>query len=226
MMIYSYVNYAIPNSRTLLYTTYKGGDELSRKSMLFRIDYRLSYQRILSNRFAIGIEYAYEKIRLNSNSIKYNDPVNNIYNEKYSSPIYSANSFLITFEFFQKNSIAGQGFSFAFGIGPKLYRFNDKVDYRNEYLQKIPKEGLPSSKLNHIGINAFYQMTYRHPINKLLSFEVGLRFHTGYVLRKNFNRTQVASKNYYYRESTMYNQLYRRNLFNLASLKTGFVISL
>lgn len=210
-------------------TSFKKDNTQKSRLQLFRVDYRISYQRILSDRFALGIEYANEKVRLNSESYGYHvfDIGNGVQFSDYSSPVFNANSFLITLEFFKRNKIAGQGFSFGCGIGPKLYSFNDKQNYRLDESTPIGEYGGLSPKLNYIAINAFYQMTYRHPLTNFLSFEIGLRFHTGFVLRKNYNNIQDSNNNFVlWDESSVYKSVRNQNATNFASLKAGFVFTL
>jgi len=221
VMFFNFVNNFLSDDIAPHYVSFNKDNEKKDKIQVFRIDYRVAYQRILSNRIAIGVEYAHEKVKLNSYSFNFYNPYNYTFLKEYSSPVYNANSFLLTAEFFQKENIAGQGFSIGIGVGPKLYSFNTKQNYRIDentplYIDEV------DSKLNYLAINAYYQMTYRHPINSFLSFEIGLRFHSGLVLRKNYNNNFEES--YLWSESTIYRELGRLNSFNLASLKTGFVI--
>lgn len=224
-MFFNLVNNFLSNDMTPRYVSFNKDNEKKDKFQVFRIDYRVAYQRILSNRIAIGVEYAHEKIKLNSYVFNYSyDGVGgSYYFSEYSSPVYNANSFLLTAEFFQKENIAGKGFSIGIGVGPKLYSFNTKQNYRIDENTPLNIDGV-DSKLNYLAVNAYYQMTYRHPINSFLSFEIGLRFHTGFVLRKNYNNNFDGSD--IWSEPTVYRELGRLNSFNLASLKTGFVISI
>ncbi len=215
VMFYNYVNNYLSEDEGLHYVYFEDDNTKKDKFQIFRIDYRLAYQRILSNRFAIGIEYAFEKVKLNSYAFTH-------YNY-YSSPVYNANSFLVTTELFQKDKIAGTGFSVAVGLGPKFYSFNTKQNYRMDENTPINIDDVKSN-LNFLAINAFFQMTYRHPITPFLSLDVGLRFHTGILLKKNFNNNFEESL--LWSSGTINRQLGSMNAFNLVSFKTGFVFLL
>ncbi len=225
VMFFNHVSNFLKNGISPHYVSFKEDNTKKDKLQLFRIDYRVAYQRILSNRIAIGVEYAHEKVKLNSYVFHfyYDDYYNSIFLSEYSSPVYNANSFLLTADFFQKENVAGKGFSVGVGVGPKLYSFNKKQNYRIDENTQINVDGVHSN-LNYLAINAYYQMTYRHPITSFLSFEIGLRFHTGFVLKKNYNNNFEGSS--LWPEYIINQELRRVNGFNLASLKTGFVFSL
>jgi len=220
LMAFNFINDFIYGNGIPYYVKFKKDNTKKSRVQLFRVDYRFSYQRILSNRFSIGLEFGHEKVKLNSTIFYYSNYGN--FND-YSSPVYNANSFLLTAEFFNEFKVAGQGFSTGFGIGPKLYSFNTKKNYRFDENTSINIDGI-DSKLSYIGINAYFQMTYRHPITSFLSFEVGLRFHSGYVLRKNYNESLTNSP--LWSELQMYKEIRKLNLLNYASFKSGFVITL
>ncbi|MBL1279919.1 MAG: hypothetical protein COA33_006590 [Fluviicola sp.] len=205
--------------------TYDAQDNYKRKRDFFRVDYRLSYQRILSQRFALGAEFAYGKTtaRMYGGNYGYYDNLGYYveYPESISDPIFRTYSFMITGEIYKPTSISGAGFSIGFGLGPKFYSFDYDQNYRfSENDEMINPYSLTESNL--VAINFFYQLSYRLPLTKSIFLETGIRFHSGIVFPVDGVLTG-PSNNSYWSKADMFIGLFGDNFLNLTSLKTGFV---
>tara|TARA_R110002072_G_scaffold251518_5_gene410426 strand:- start:23098 stop:23922 length:825 start_codon:yes stop_codon:yes gene_type:complete len=204
--------------------TYDDKNNYKMKRDFFRVDYRVSYQRILSQRFALGAEFAYGKTtsRMYGGENGYYDNLGNYIevSGNISDPIFRTYSFLITGELYKSTSISGAGFSVGFGLGPKFYSFDYDQNYRLSTYEAMSNP-YPLSASNLVAINLFYQLSYRLPLAKAIFLETGIRFHSGILLP--INGVLEGSSNSYWSKTEMYVPLFGDNFLNLASLKTGLV---
>ena len=199
------------------------------RNKIFRYDLRAGYSRLLTKRFALGFEFAYEKNKVTQPE-GYDEYVydENTWSTVFvpadivSSPIFNCYSYMLTFEVFSRDAIAPTGWSNAFGIGPKLYSFNDKEVYRsknNGIIQKTYSE----YNADMMAINFFYQIGYKHPLTQFMTFDIGLRMHTGVLIRRGWDN---GNHEYQWRKDDVYDDLFVDNMFSVLSLKMGFSLML
>ncbi len=210
--------------RVVTYPT-SGPGKVGRK--LFRYDLRASYSRLLNPRIALGVEFAYEKNKISQpegyDEYVYDETTGQTYYqtaELISSPVFNCYSYMLTMEIFNQNSIAQTGWSNAFGIGPKFYSFNNSIDYKRNSTTVIQKT-FPDYQSNMMAINFFYQISYKHPLTRFMVFDIGMRFHTG-VLLKNGPDPWAYKNDYMWSKESLYNKMFIDNFMNLLSLKMGF----
>jgi len=204
------------------HVSYDDNNNLVEKFKLFRVDYRLAYQRIVTPKFALGAEFAYHKTTIGLSKFDTYDYYNNIISTASSDPVFRTMSYMLTAEFYNSKGIAGAGFSSQVGIGPKIYSFIDGENYRFSK-DSVITNPYPVTDGNLIAINLFYELSYKMPITNSIFFNLGVRFHTGFIIPK-FNA--FSGTNTYYWEpyfgSNITTAAFEDNLTNLLSLKTGF----
>ena len=211
---------------------YNKNNELKTRFDLFRVDYRFSYQRIISQKNAIGLEFGYEKsiVRLKQeNEMFFYDDFGNIISSNsvnsVSDPVFNTYSIMLTMEFFKPSSLQGVGLSSSIGAGTKIYSFKFSENYRvTEELEIAAPFSTSDSKF--FAINFHYQLTYRMLLTRSILFETGMRLHTGFVLPHGDFLYPATSSSAYWNKSNVYQNLFGANLFNLMSLKTGLVFIL
>lgn len=191
------------------------------KFKLFRVDYRVAYQRIVSRKVAIGAEFAYHKTTIGLyKPVDYDYNTNTNYSLPVSDPVFRTMTYILTAEFYNPRGFSGAGFSSQVGIGAKFYSFLYDENYRVSSDSAIVNP-YPISTSNWIAINVFYELSYKAPLTSSLFFNIGMRLHTGFVLPKFLG--YIGTKSTFWVPQDMFSDIWEDNLFNLASLKTGLV---
>lgn len=192
--------------------TYDDNNVLKVKSKVFRYDLRFSYKRILSRKLGLGLDLGYEKLRLPR--AKWHNYSPNY--EFQSSPAFNVFSTMVVLDLYQQNGISGVGLITSFGIGPKIFKFSLNENYRyNEELSMFD-EDITSADLGRlIALDAFFDLTYRVPINRTFMFDVGMRVRSGFVFRDKNVIGYNAGVNYYV------DQVRTENIGNFVNFKMG-----
>jgi hypothetical protein len=205
---------------TLRTIKYSSTNQRKEKTTIARYDLRFSYTRLVNKRFGIGAEFGYEKFALPM--INYTDDYDNsgYYVQtvsKQSTPVFNVFSYMLVFEFHPSKGVAPIGFSTSVGIGPKQYKFNEKENYR--YDQSTPMNNpYQKSSGDIIGINFFYQMNYKKVLNNVMTFDIGMRLHTGFLI-PSFSGESTTNE---YSKSELRSALFSHNIGSLVSLRAGF----
>jgi hypothetical protein len=152
--------------------TYNDNNSVNTGTRVFRYDFRASYMRVLTRRLTIGAEFGYEKIKM----------THDYQSKLISSPVFKATSYMLTIGTTKKSGLAPVGMSSTFGIGPKIYYFDNTQNYRRSQQDEI-EYAMPSYKKNMVGVNFFWQYSYRHLLTNFLVLDVGFRVHTGIVFQ-------------------------------------------
>ncbi len=202
--------------------SYSDNNTLIDKFKLFRVDYRASYQRIINSKMALGVEFAYHKTTIGLEKPAGFDSNNSFFSMPISDPVFRTMSYMLTAEFYNSRGIAGAGFSSQVGIGPKIYSFMDGENYRFSK-DSVMANPYPTVGGDLIAINLFYELSYKMPITNSIFFNLGVRFHTGFIIPK--LNTFSGTSTYYWEPhfgSNITTAAFEDNLTNLLSLKTGF----
>lgn len=207
-------------SNNKIYTVkYNSNNQLKKRITIPRYDLRFSYTRLVSKHFGIGAEFGYEKFGLPvlKSGSSFSDEYGYYEHKKQSTPVFNVFSYMLVFEFHSSRGAAPIGLSSSLGIGPKIYQFNYKQNYR--YGETVPME-LPYSNgaRDIVAINLFYQLNFKKVINRFVTFDIGMRLHTGIVLPTLGNNPDDGE----YERARMRDELFIHNLGSLVSLRTGF----
>lgn len=206
---------------TLQTKKYSSTNQLKQKTTIARYDLRFSYTRLVNKKFGIGVEFGYEKFALPIVNYNYIDDgygylMQGDMNDQ-STPVFNVFSYMLVLEFHSSRGAAPIGFSSSLGIGPKMYKFDFDENYR---FDKSTPMNNPYSKgaSDIMAINFFYQMNYKKVLNSFMTFDVGMRFHTGVVLPALYDSPGSST----YTRSQLRDELFVHNLGSLISLRTGF----
>jgi hypothetical protein len=195
---------------------YKNG-RLHDRLKLARNDYRISYSRLLGKKVGLGAEFGYER---------YNVPaeVRGLENaaDAYTTPIFNVFSYMLIAEFFTRrnSNTAPAGFSTSIGFGAKSYQFDDKPEYRRANGTLITNT-YPVNTKNITAINLLVQLNYKKVLNSFMTFDVGIRFHTGYTLPEELNGKNLGTGTFF-DKGEQRERISVDNMASLFSLKTGF----
>lgn len=191
---------------------YNSKNQMKEKTVIARYDLRFSYTRLLNKKFGFGAEFGYEKFSLPLTNFDSNGFVN-----KQSTPVFDIFSTMLVFEFHAANQVAPISFSSSIGIGPKIYKFNFDQNYR--YSEILPMiDPYPQGSSDLIAINIFYQLNYKKVLNRFMTFDIGMRVHTGVILTA---KEGYKSKSEY-GINQLRDELLGHNLASILSLRTGF----
>jgi len=204
---------------TLETIKYNSSNQMKRKTTVVRYDLRFSYTRLVNKNFGIGAEFGYEKFALPMiNKYGYYDEydyyIDGISNQ--STPVFDVFSYMLVFEFHSSRGVAPIGLSSSLGIGPKMYKFDFGQNYRYDQSTEM-NNPYPKGASDIMAINFFYQLNYKKVLNSFMTFDIGMRFHTGVVLP-----TTGSSINSEYSRNELRDELFTHNLGSLISLRTGF----
>lgn len=206
---------------TLDIIKYSSSNQMKRKTKIASYDLRFSYTRLVNKKFGIGAEFGYEKFALPMiNNFSYYDEYGYyIFTDgisDQSTPVFDVFSYMLVFEFHSSRGAAPIGFSSSLGIGPKMYKFDFGHNYR--YNQSLEMTNpYPKGASDIMAINFFYQLNYKKVLNNFMTFDIGMRFHTGVVLP-----TTGSSINSEYSRNELRDELFTHNLGSLISLRMGF----
>lgn len=205
---------------TLETIKYSSSNQMKKKTTIARCDFRFSYTRLVNKKFGIGAEFGYEKFALPMvNKKAISDDYGYYYDEisNQTTPVFDVFSYMLIFEFHSSRGAAPIGFSSSLGIGPKMYKFDFDRNYRYDQSTSMDNP-YPKGTSDIMAINFFYQMNYKKVLNSFMTFDIGMRFHTGVVLPV-FNS---SSTNTEYSKSELQEELFVHNLGSLISLRMGF----
>lgn len=205
---------------TLETIKYSSSNQMKKNTTIARCDFRISYTRLVKKNFGIGAEFGYEKFAL---PMKNKTAVTDVYGNYYdvesiqTTPVFDVFSYMLVFEFYSSRGAAPIGFSSSLGIGPKMYKFDFDRNYRYDQSTAMDNP-YPKSSSDIMAINFFYQMNYKKVLNKFMTFEIGMRFHTGII----FPDLGLLSTTTEYSRSQLRDELFVHNLGSLISLRMGF----
>ncbi|MGB0914508.1 MAG: hypothetical protein ACPGVI_00480 [Crocinitomicaceae bacterium] len=173
---------------------YDGNNVLKTRNKVFRYDFRFSYKRILSQRLGLGLDLGYEKLNLPRTKWKN-------YGSNYpfeSTPVFNVFSTMLVLDLYSSNGISGVGLITSFGIGPKIFKFSLNENYRfNEETPMFDENISVVGVRRLIALDAFFDLTYRVPLNRTFMFDVGMRIRSGYVFREKSTYGYNEGINYY-----------------------------
>lgn len=219
--------------------SYTNNNQLMERTKVIRYDLRLSYKRQLFKGLAIGAEVGYEKFALptqdGSELIYVYDEwgnSNGAYFENVSSPVFNLVSYMIVVDLFSKYDVSLVGLTPSFGIGPKIYYFDRNQNYRSSENFELMYP-YPNYNKNMVAIDAFFDLTYRIPLNRTILFDIGMRIRSGFLLERGLDfepqssdETGFTEYNYTWSKSTLIQNLRTENTANFINLKLGLTFAL
>ena len=157
---------------------YNESNAIKEGRRIARYDVRVSYARQLSSRLALGTEFSYDKINLarsGSGELFYSAVA-------WSTPVVNAYGIFLTLTTNSKDKLTPIGYSSTFGLGTKIYNFNQNQNYRFDegHEMKMP---YPDYANGLMGVNVFWQPSFRIAVNRFMLIDVGLRLQTGVVFQ-------------------------------------------
>lgn len=215
-----FVGFGSTSEPTLQTIKYNSSNQMKIKSVIARYDLRFSYTRLVNKKFGIGAEFGFERFALPMiNKTAFYDDYGYYYDgvSSQSTPVFNVFSYMLVFEFHTSKGAAPIGFSSSLGIGPKMYKFDYDENYRYDKITEM-NNPYPKGESDIMAINFFYQMNYKKVLNNFMTFDVGMRFHTGFVLPALYE----SPGNSTYTRGQLRDELFVHNLGSLVSLRMGF----
>lgn len=162
-----------------------------RKKEIFKVNYKVDYTRLLSDKFAVGIELGYKRVRTYmSNVYPENLEVEAFYyyDGNYFSnfiqygPQFSSISISPNFQLLGFNKIGLSKFSLQLGLGPTFYFIDDKAFYFYTYKFNDGAQILNLAEPKaYYGMNVFMQVTRKFPLFSNIYFDLGFRLGAEFV---------------------------------------------
>lgn len=210
------------NDEPLIFDIMDGDiDDLGKAA--FRIVPKISYQRLVKPKIAIGLELGYRKSRV----VEFK--THSYYSYSYTdidyyfqvTPVYNTFTFVPTVSFGMNalnGSIGFKGLSFQMGLGVVMY----KLDKRNTYFSASFTDNLEEFFLNesdkiYTGLSCFIQLQDRFALGKGMYFDIGVRANSNIMLGSRSSDPSI--KGYSTRNARW--GLNRVGLLQIFSLKLG-----